>query len=231
MTDPSAPVVDLEANLTSVFDRIAQAAHRSGRSPEAVKLIAVSKYRPMEQLLTQYNLGQRDFAENRVQESQKKIPDFPSGATWHLIGPLQTNKAKYLPGLISWVHSVEREKVADALEAAYAAAGKTVHVLVQVNIACEEQKSGCEPSEAEALVRYCSSLPSLKLEGLMTMAPYSDNPETARPVFRELRLLAEQLRATTGLALPHLSMGMSGDFEVAVEEGTTLLRLGTVLYQ
>ncbi len=225
------PVVDLEEKLRAVQQRIALAAERSSRTSDSVELIAVSKYRPMEQLLVQYQLGQRHFAENRVQESQRKIPEFPSGCTWHLIGPLQTNKAKYLPGLIDFIHSVEREKVVNALESAYAQAGKTVKVLVQVNIAEEEQKSGCEPDEVEHLIQFCQASPSLRVEGLMTMAPYCDDPEKARPIFRALRELAEAVRKNTGLALPHLSMGMSGDFEVAVEEGSTLVRIGSALYE
>lgn len=231
MTDQPNVSVNLEEKYQSVKERIAKAAERSGRKAEDVLLVAVSKYRPMEQLLTQYQFGQRHFAENRVQESQKKIPDFPAGCQWHLIGPLQTNKAKYLPGLVDWVHSIEREKVISALEAAYSQAGKTVQVLIQVNIAGEEQKSGCEPSEVETLVRLCLQSPSLHLQGFMTMAPYSDNPEDARPVFRSLRELAEEVRQKTGLKLPHLSMGMSGDFEVAVEEGATIVRVGSALYE
>lgn len=223
----------LAVNLAAVRARMAAACRRAGRDAGSLRLVAVSKYRPIEHTRALYDLGLRDFGENRVQEGREKIPALAPDIAWHLIGPLQTNKAKYLPGLFGWVHSVERIDVAEALEKAYAkvGAGGRVRVLVQVNIAGEEQKSGCESAEAEALVRAAAALPHLDVVGLMTMAPFLDDAEQARPVFRALRELAERLRAATGLALPELSMGMTGDFEVAIEEGATMVRVGTALYQ
>lgn len=217
-------------NLERVEQRIASACQRAGRRREDVTLVAVSKYRPEEQTRALHALGVRHFSENRVQEGRDKIPALPRDIEWHLIGRLQTNKAKYLPGLFRWVHSVDSEKVAASLEKAYAKAGETVHALVQVNIAGEEQKGGIEPAGTEALLRAMEGLQHVRVEGLMTMAPYSDDPEDARPVFRELRELAQLLRGKTGLPLPHLSMGMTGDFEPAVEEGATIVRIGTALY-
>ncbi|MDX1973590.1 MAG: YggS family pyridoxal phosphate-dependent enzyme [Candidatus Sumerlaeia bacterium] len=233
MSDPS-PVVDealLKNRWESTLQRLAHAAERSGRTPSQITLVAVSKYRPLEALLAQHGFGQRHFAENRVQEMVRKIPLSPSDCVWHLIGPLQTNKAKYLVQGVQWIHSIERIKVAEVLEKEFADAGKRVNVLIQVNIAGEEQKSGCTPNEAPDLVDYVSRQPHLQLQGLMTMAPYATDPELARPVFRALRNLRDQLESSSGLPLPHLSMGMSGDFEVAVEEGATIVRVGTVLYE
>lgn len=221
----------LAANLADVRARMAAACARAGRDATSVKLVAVSKYRPVEHTRALYDLGVRDFGENRVQEGRDKIPVLPHDIAWHLIGPLQTNKAKYLPGLFAWVHSVERVEVADALEKAYAKSGERVRILIQVNIAGEEQKSGCTPADAEALVRAAAAMPHLDVRGLMAMAPFVDDPELARPVFRGLRELAITLREATGLALPELSMGMTGDFEVAIEEGATIVRVGTALYQ
>jgi pyridoxal phosphate enzyme (YggS family) len=233
MSDLS-PVPDealLKSRWDSTLQRIACSAERSRRTPSQITLVAVSKYRPLETLLAQHGFGQRHFAENRVQEMTRKIPLTPPDCVWHLIGPLQTNKAKYLVEGVQWIHSVERIKVAEVLEKEFAQAGKTVNVLIQVNIAGEEQKSGCTPEETSALMDYIARQPHLRLQGLMTMAPFATDPELARPVFRALKNLRDQLESGSGLTLPHLSMGMSGDFEVAVEEGATIVRVGTVLYE
>ena len=223
-------MANMAENLARVQDRIETVCRKAGRLPSEVVLVAVSKMRPVEQTRELYGLGVRQFGESRVQEARDKIPGFPPGIAWHLIGRLQTNKAKYLPDLVHWVHSIDRLAAAEALEKAYGAADRTVHGLVQVNVAGEEQKAGVEPEEAEALVRAVEGMAHVRLEGLMTIGPLVDDPETARPVFRQLRGLAEALRASTGLALPHLSMGMTNDFDVAIEEGATLVRVGTALY-
>lgn len=214
-----------------VLERIRAACQRAGRPEDSVLLVAVSKYRPLEQTMQLYRAGQRHLGESRVQEAREKIPEMPPDIVWHLIGRLQTNKAKYLPGLVEWVHSVDRLSVAEALEKAYAKEGKSIRVLLQINAGGEEQKAGVEPEEAEEFVRQCAALPHLDVQGLMTMAPFVEDPEQTRPVFRRMRELAEELRASTGLALPHLSMGMTNDFEVAVEEGATMVRVGTALYE
>ncbi|MDK2971007.1 MAG: dependent protein [Candidatus Sumerlaeota bacterium] len=221
----------LHENLDAVERRIREACERAGRPRGDVTLVVVSKYRPVEQTRELHALGICNFGESRVQDGREKIPQFPAGIDWHLIGRLQTNKAKYLPGLFVWVHSIDRADAADAIGKAFARKGGTVRCLVQVNIAGEEQKAGVEPGAAAALVRHVASLPNLECVGLMTMAPLVEDPEAARPVFRGLRELAERLRAETGLPLPHLSMGMTNDFEVAVEEGATLVRVGTAVYE
>ncbi|MBI5155517.1 YggS family pyridoxal phosphate-dependent enzyme [Candidatus Poribacteria bacterium] len=221
----------LADNLARVRERIAAAAKQAGRDPASITLVGVSKNRPADQTRQLFELGVRDFGENRVQEAQAKIPQMPAGPVWHLIGRLQTNKVKYLPGLVHAVHSVDRLEVAQALDTAFARHGLKVRVLLQVNVTGEEQKGGVEPSGAEALLDQVRSLPALELEGLMTMAPYGAGPEGARRVFSQLRTLRDRLAGVSGMSLAHLSMGMSGDFEAAIHEGATLVRIGTALYE
>jgi PLP dependent protein len=218
-------------NRQIILSRIESACERARRDASEVRLIAVSKFRPIEQSHELYNAGQRDFAENRVQEGREKIPRLPGDIEWHLIGQLQTNKAKYLPGLFSWVHSVDRPEVVDALEKSFAKADLTVRILIEVNVAGEEQKAGVDPANLTELVRHAAARPHVDIQGLMTMAPFVDDPEQTRPVFRRLRELAVRTEGETGVALPELSMGMTNDFEVAVEEGATMVRIGTALYQ
>lgn len=224
----------LALRLASIEHRLRAACVRAGRLREDVLLVAVVKQRPLEAVRELHALGERHFGENRVQEIRERVPElaFPD-AHVHFIGHLQTNKAKYLPGLVQWVHSVDSLEVAEALNRAWEKHPclPMLNVLVQVNIAGEEQKSGVEPAEAEALVRATAALPRLALRGLMTMAPYGEETEASRPVFRGLRTLRDRLATETGIALPDLSMGMTGDFEVAVEEGSTLVRVGTALFE
>ncbi len=219
--------------LSRIDDRLEDACRRAGRPREDVLLLAVVKKRPLETVRQLYELGVTHLAENRVQEARERIPQLPDGIAWHFVGPLQKNKAKYLPGLVQWVHSVEKLDVAEALQKAFAKRPELppLEVLVQFNIAGEEQKHGAARDEAAELVRAVSELDRLRVQGLMTMAPYSDDPEVSRPVFRKLRLLRDELQERIGLPLPHLSMGMTNDFEVAVEEGATIVRIGTALFE
>ncbi len=219
--------------LSHIDDRLEDACRRAGRPREDVLLLAVVKKRPLETVRQLYELGVTHLAENRVQEARERIPQLPDGIAWHFVGPLQKNKAKYLPGLVQWVHSVEKLDVAEALQKAFAKRPELppLEVLVQFNIAGEEQKHGAARDEAAELVRAVSELDRLRVQGLMTMAPYSDDPEVSRPVFRKLRLLRDELQERIGLPLPHLSMGMTNDFEVAVEEGATIVRIGTALFE
>ena len=226
------PIDQIPGNLNEVKQRIAAACSRADRSPDDVTLISVTKQRPLEQVHELYRLGEREFGENRVQDARKRIPEFGQPATWHFIGPLQTNKAKYFPGLFTCVHSVERIEAAEALSKAFEKrSDETLRILLQFNIGGEEQKHGAEEDEAVKLLEQAAALPRLKVEGLMCMAPYSENPEDARPVFRRLRELRDVLQEKTGHPLPHLSMGMTGDFEVAIEEGSTMVRVGTALFE
>lgn len=223
----------LATNLARVESRVAAACARAGRSRDEVLLLAVTKQRPLEELVELHRLGLNRFGENRAQEVRDRVPALALPIEWHFIGALQGKNAKYLVGNTQWVHSVEDLKIAEALEKAWNRDPKLplVKVLLQFNISGEEQKHGAGEEEAVELLKQVTALPRLEVCGLMTMAPYSDNPEDSRPVFRGLRMLRDRLQATTGHPLPHLSMGMTGDFEVAIEEGATIIRVGTALFE
>jgi hypothetical protein len=216
-------------NLARVRENILKAQSSAGASP-SVRIVAVTKGHGPEAVEAAIAARVPDIGENRVQEAMAKQDALPAGTgTWHLIGHLQTNKAKFVPGRFVMVQSVDSRKVADALSAAAHKAGATLAVLVQVNVALEAQKTGCTPDEAADIAGYVSELPGLTLEGLMTMAPFTDDVAVQRKVFADLRTLRDRI-ATPNLRLPQLSMGMSGDYESAVAEGATIVRLGTVLF-
>jgi len=218
-------------NLALVREEIARVQAREGLSVE-VGIIAVTKGHPPEAALAAHGAGLDDLGENRVQAAVAKIEQLAElPVRWHLIGHLQTNKARLVPGRFAMVHSVDSERVADALAKAMArqGSGSALPVLLQVNAGGEEQKSGCRPEDAEALAQHVLALPDLELRGLMTMAPFTDDEAVQRRVFADLRRVRDRLEAR-GIELPELSMGMSGDYQAAVAEGATLLRLGTVLF-
>ena len=217
-------------DIASVRSRIAAAAARAGRPPESVRIVAVTKGHPLERAKEAVAAGLADLGENRVQEALAKQAAWPEPrARWHLIGHLQRNKAKLAVGRFVLIHSLDSIRLADALEAAAAAAGLVQDVLVEVNVAREPQKSGALPEEAPALVARAAALPHLRLCGMMTLAPYGAAADVQHAVFGGLRRMRDAL-ATSSLELAVLSMGMSGDFEIAVEEGATLVRLGTILF-
>lgn len=223
------PALDARAGI--VRSRVTDAAIRAGRPPDDVTIVAVSKTFPREMIDAAYGLGFRVFGENRVQEIREKYDTpLPPDAALHLIGQLQTNKVRQVIRYVTCVETVDRSSLVEALGKELRKAGETLSVLVQVNVSGEEQKAGVAPEDAEALVREIMAVPELSCDGLMTMAPLVDDPEGARPTFRGLRELRDRLRASTGLALPILSMGMSNDFEVAVEEGATHVRIGRALF-
>jgi PLP dependent protein len=217
-------------NLEEVRNAIAAAARRAGRDPAGVRLIAVSKTVAPEQIRAAMDAGQDIFGENYLQEARDKIALLGRRVGWHLIGHLQTNKAKAAVELFDLIHAVDRLKLAQALDAAAARIGKVQDILVQVNQAGEDTKSGVAEATAPDLVREVARLDHLRLLGLMTMPPWFPGPEEARPYFRALRELRDRLREACGLPLPELSMGMSGDYAVAVEEGATLVRVGTAIF-
>ncbi len=217
-------------DLAAVRARIAAAAARAGRAADQVRIVAVTKGHPVQRARDAVAAGLLDVGENRVQEALAKQEAWPDGpARWHLIGHLQRNKARLAAGRFVLIHSLDSLRIADALEAAAAAAGVVQEVLVEVNVAREPQKSGAAPEEAPALVAHAAGLPHLAVQGLMTMAPYGAAVEEQHRVFGALRELRDRL-ATSGLPLAVLSMGMSADFEAAVEEGATMVRLGTILF-
>jgi len=219
-------------NLEEVRQRLAAAARAVGRDPAEVRLVAVSKTVPGELLKEAVAADQRLFGENYLQEARGKILALGPGVNWHFVGHLQTNKAKAVVELFELIHSVDRVKLAQALEQAAARLDKIQEILLEVNLAGEASKTGAPPEEVPDLVREISRLPHLRLLGLMTMPPYFAEPERVRPFFRALRELRDRLRrqGATDSPLNELSMGMSGDFEVAVEEGATLVRVGTAIF-
>ncbi len=224
----------LKSRIADIMAQINQAALRCGRNPEDVRLVAVSKTFPVEAIEKAVGAGLTVFGENYVQEARPKIERLASARlSWHFIGHLQTNKARYAVHLFDLIHSVDSLRLARALDREAAKAGKIQAVLIQVNIAREAAKSGIEPEDAPQLVDDISRLKHLSLRGMMTMPPYFDQPEKVRPYFSALRDLRDRIVAEAspaGISLPELSMGMSGDFAAAIECGATLIRIGTAIF-
>jgi pyridoxal phosphate enzyme (YggS family) len=217
-------------NLESVHARIAAACARAGRAPDAVRLLAVSKTYGPDAVRAAAAAGQRWFGENRVQEAAAKIPECPGNLAWHLIGHLQSNKAALAARLFDWVHSVDSAKLLETLDRHAAEAGRTLRALVQVNVSGERSKSGLAPAAVPAVLALAPRLRNVQIAGLMTIPPLAADPETARPFFRKLRELRGEWAAATGLDLAELSMGMTHDLEVAIEEGATVVRVGTGIF-
>lgn len=220
----------LKDKISLVFKKMTYAALRVGRSPEEIKLIAVSKSVSIDKILEAADLGLRFFGENRVQEAKEKIEkirDF--NIEWHMIGHLQTNKAKDAVKLFSMIQSVDSERVATAIDREAQKIGKIQRVLIQVKLSDEESKYGIEEKELTKLLEVCQNLKNITVEGLMTIPPYFENPEDVRPYFRKLREIRDSLLPRYPY-LKELSMGMSHDFEVAIEEGATMVRIGTALF-
>jgi pyridoxal phosphate enzyme (YggS family) len=223
-------MTDIAAHLSAVREQVNQAAARAGRDPSAVRLIAVSKTHPAAAVDAAVAAGQRVFGESRVQESRDKIPACPPGLEWHFIGHLQKNKVRQALPLFSFFHSVDSTALAETISRIAGETGKSVDGLLEVNISGEESKYGFTPGQLRSEFLSLAKLPHLSIRGLMTMAPYSDNPEDARPVFRALRELRDELQSAHDCPLPELSMGMSGDFVPAIEEGATLVRVGSSIF-
>ncbi len=215
---------DIAANVERVRERIARAAERAGRRPADVLLIGVSKTVEVERIRAAVAAGVTALGENRVQEAKAKVDALGRPAAWHLIGHLQTNKVKDALDLFDVIHSVDRLELARELDRRAAARGKVVDVLLQVNVAAEASKGGVGPDAVGESLDAIGKLAHLRVRGLMTIPPEAERPDDARPWFRRLRELAERH------GLPELSMGMSGDFEVAVEEGATMVRVGTAIF-
>lgn len=219
-------------NLAKVEEKIKAACRRSGRDRNEVTLIAVSKTNPAGAVKEAYAAGQRDFGENKAQEMTAKKAECPEDVRWHFIGNLQRNKVKYVVGNAVFVHSVSSRELAEEIEKTAAKKGLTVKVLAEVNIADEATKHGMDEAGAEDLVLAMAKLPHLEVCGLMAIAPPVEDPEENRRWFIKLRELKDRLNAMNvpGLKLTELSMGMSGDYEVAVEEGATFVRVGTAIF-
>ena len=216
-------------NLRSITARIRASSERAGRDPAGVVLVAISKRQPLERVDEARALGVRVFGENYAQDLAVRRDLFPD-LEWHFVGHVQTNKARYLVPGVALIHSVAAPHTADALSARAVRAGTTVRVLVEIDTAGGDGRTGASADEAPAVAAHVAGLPGLSLAGLMAMPAPADDPEDVRPAFASVRALRDRLRDALGLPLPELSMGMSGDFEVAIEEGATLVRVGTALF-
>jgi PLP dependent protein len=217
-------------NITVVRARIAAAAGRAGRDPESVLLVCVSKTHPPEMVREAVAAGITTFGESRVQEAKAKMPQLPGHLHWHLIGHLQTNKARDAAELFEVVESADSLRLASELNNAAERVGKTLPILLECNVSGEVTKFGFKADELMALLPQINALARLEVRGLMTMAPFFKDPRQARPVFRALAELRERLQQQHGIPLPSLSMGMTNDFEIAVEEGATMVRVGTAIF-
>ncbi len=224
--------MSIATNLKHIEERILTAAKRANRNPDSVRLVAVSKTQPADAVKAALEAGQQVFGENYVQEFLEKAQQLPESVEWHFIGSLQSNKVKYLVGLTSLIHSVDRLSLAQEIDRQWGKTGKSCNILLQVNISREATKSGTTSEDLLQLAREVSLLPHVRIRGLMTMPPFFDEPERARPYFRELKRLSGLLAAEKipGITMEELSMGMSGDFEVAIEEGATLVRVGSAIF-
>lgn len=223
----------IQSRLKRVKDRITETALACGRDPKTVKLLAVSKTVPADRILAAIGAGVKDLGENYVQEAREKIEALGrETVSWHFIGHLQSNKAKYVVRLFDLIHSVDSLKLAKELDKRARAIGKVQKVLLQVNISGEATKSGIDTEATVALVRQMAPLDNLAICGLMTMPPYFNSPEKVRPYFRALKDLHNLIRreAIANVHMAELSMGMTGDFEVAIREGATLVRIGTAIF-
>ncbi|HXE98318.1 MAG TPA: YggS family pyridoxal phosphate-dependent enzyme [Dongiaceae bacterium] len=222
----------IPGNLARIKERIRVAAELAGRDPESVRLVAVSKTRPAADIIAAFQAGQTVFGENYIQELVPKLAEVREAVEWHVIGHLQSNKVKYIAGKVALIHSVDRLSLAQEIDRQWGRLGRKCDVLIQVNISGEATKSGTTEDGAIELVRECSLLPNIRVRGMMTMPPFFDDPDAARPYFAELRRLSGTIAALeiAGVEMAELSMGMSGDFEAAIQEGATLVRIGTAIF-
>lgn len=222
----------LSDNLSEIEKRISISCETSGRNRQDVLLIAVSKTKPLPLLEEAYTCGIRDFGENRVQELAQKAENMPSDIRWHMIGHLQKNKVKAAVRHAYMIHSVDSLSLAETISTEAVKQSKTVQILLEVNIAAEESKFGYSPSQALSELPLIAALPNLKIKGLMTIAPFTETAESNREYFRQLRELAVDItnKNIDNVDMEVLSMGMSGDFQVAIEEGATMVRVGTSIF-
>lgn len=219
-------------NLKQIEENICRACEKSGRRREEVTLIAVSKTKPVPMLEEVYSTGIRDFGENKVQELCDKFEELPKDIRWHMIGHLQTNKVKYLMNKSYLIHSVDSIRLAEEIEKQACKHNQTVDILIEVNVAEETSKFGLFKDQVISLVKEIAKLPHIRIKGLMTIAPYVENPEDNRSYFREMKQLSVDIdnQNIDNVSMNILSMGMSGDYMVAIEEGATMVRVGTSIF-
>jgi pyridoxal phosphate enzyme (YggS family) len=222
--------MDMVENLRAVQQRIRAACERCDREPNSVMMLAVSKTHPPETIKVAADCGLIFFGENKIQEAKAKIPLCSNKLRWHFIGHLQSNKVRDAVELFEMIQSVDSLGLAQEISKRAEQAAKTMPVLVEVNVAGEASKFGCKPEQLFSDLKNISTLPRIEIRGLMTVPPWSAEPEKVRPCFQRLRELKLRCEEIIGAPLPHLSMGMSGDFEIAIEEGATIVRIGTALF-
>jgi len=223
---------DVAIQVEKIRTQLAAACQRCGREAGSVRLVAVSKKKPAQMIEQAHAAGQELFGESYVQEFVDKVEAVTSPVCWHFIGALQSNKVKYLRGKVAMIHSLDRLSLAREIDRQWGKLGAPIEVLVQVNLAAEESKSGVGEAELPLLLEELARLPHLQVVGLMTLPPYCSDPEEVRPYFRRLKDLAAEIDAKSlpGIEMRELSMGMSHDFEVAIEEGATLIRVGSAIF-
>lgn len=222
----------IKENLKQVEENIIKACEKAGRRRDEVTLIAVSKTKPVSLIEEAYDEGERNFGENKVQEINEKYPVMPKDINWHLIGHLQRNKVKYIIGKVKLIHSVDSIRLAEQIQNEAAKAGTHMDILIQVNVAEEDTKFGLKADDTENIIREIAKFPNIHIKGLMTIAPYTDNPESNRQFFKKLKQLSVDIKSKNidNVTMDCLSMGMTGDYQVAIEEGATLVRVGTGIF-
>ncbi len=222
----------ISKNYLEIFHNVLETANSCNRTPGDITLIAVSKTKPVSMLQEAYDAGARDFGENKVQEIMDKYDQLPSDIRWHMIGHLQTNKVKYIADKVHMIHSVESEKLALEINKQALKAGRVIPILIEVNIAGEDSKFGVTPNECEQLINAIHTLPGIAIKGLMTVPPFVENAEDNRQYFKALKQLSVDImqKNIDNVCMDFLSMGMSGDYTVAIEEGANLVRVGTNIF-
>lgn len=222
----------IAANINKIRQRIAAAAARVNRVPDSIKLLAVTKTVSPSAIAQALDAGVTMLGENYVQEAKEKIAVMEKRVQWHMIGHLQTNKAKYAVIFFDYIHSVDRPELAEEINKRARLAGRKINILIEVNVSGEKTKNGIPAIHAVDLIKNISPLENVSIKGLMTMAPYSDNPEKSRPYFSELKNLQKKIiqEGITGILMEELSMGMTDDFEIAIEEGATIVRIGRAIF-
>ena len=223
---------DITTNINKIKQRIAAAAARCNRAPDAIKLLAVTKTVPLPAIEQAIEAGITALGENYVQEAKEKIAVIGQRVSWHMIGHLQTNKAKYTVNLFDYIHSVDRLELAAEINKRARLIDRKINILIEINVSGEKTKNGITALEAIELIKNVSMLDCVSIKGLMTMAPYSTNPENSRPYFSELRNLRNKIisEGITNIQMEELSMGMTDDFEIAIEEGATIVRIGRAIF-
>jgi len=223
---------DLQKRYQEVYEGLKDACRKAGRPEDSVRLIAVSKNFPVEDIMQIYQLGQREFGENRAQEVTAKYPELPQDIKWHFIGRLQRNKVKYIIDKVYMIHSVDKVSLAQEISRQAVLKNVIMPVLIQVNLEGEETKAGFRKEELPSVLKEIAVLPNIQVKGLMTIGAYHENPEDSRPLFKRMKALFDEIAGwqIPGVTMEYLSMGMSNDYKVAIEEGANFVRVGSLIF-